>query len=93
MHFHIRIFNLFCCFIQIYFQSLASLQNVDNMTTVIVYPNAATVFAAICACIFVVVGVAGKTKYIISLNNILFIKSFVCNLILFFVLLFINLVH
>lgn len=30
------------------------------MTTVIVLPDSATIFAAACACIFTVVGVAGK---------------------------------
>lgn len=34
-------------------------QNVHNMTS-IDYPNSATIFAAACACIFVVVGIAGK---------------------------------
>lgn len=29
------------------------------MTSVIVYPHAATIFAAVCACIFIVVGVLG----------------------------------
>lgn len=34
------------------------------MTTAeIVFPNAATVFAAVCACIFTVVGIAGKCFY------------------------------
>lgn len=35
------------------------------MTTVVVYPDAATIFAAACACIFVVVGVLGKLLFIL----------------------------
>lgn len=35
-------------------------QSVDNMNAAVVIPDSATIFAAICACVFVVVGVAGK---------------------------------
>lgn len=30
------------------------------MTTVVIYPNAATIFAATCACIFTIVGILGE---------------------------------
>lgn len=33
------------------------------MTTV-VYPDAATFFAAACACVFIVVGIVGKNNYL-----------------------------
>lgn len=51
-------FAFFLCLFDFIKQALA-LQSPDNMS-VIVFPNAATVFAAVCACIFVVVGIAGK---------------------------------
>ncbi|KAG4078700.1 hypothetical protein HA402_015290 [Bradysia odoriphaga] len=37
------------------------------MTSVVVYPHAATVFAAVCACIFIVVGVLGNLITIVAL--------------------------
>ncbi|XP_031628610.1 protein trapped in endoderm-1 isoform X2 [Contarinia nasturtii] len=47
--------------------NLEKYQTIGNMTSTVVLPNSATIFAAICACIFVVVGIAGNLITIIAL--------------------------
>lgn len=49
---HIYLYSFFVC--------LFLLQNVDTMTTVVIYPTSATIFAATCACIFTIVGILGE---------------------------------
>lgn len=46
------LFILICFFFSFYFQ--------NDTTAAVDYPNSATIFAAVCACLFIVIGIAGK---------------------------------
>lgn len=66
------LFILICFFFSFYFQ------NADD--TAVDYPNSATIFAAVCACLFIVIGIAGKCarfKWNRKLNIRFYWKKFV----------------